>query len=288
MDWLKKIKKEACSKDRLIVFPEGEDSRIEEAARLIMDHKIARVLLLSKKKIDGIETLPGGDNPLKKASRLVADGKCDGMVAGAEYKTAAVIRNSLRIIGIKDNTKIVSSFFLMSGDNKRLGQGGAYLFADCAVMPDPTSKQLAEITKQSARSAREILGWSPRVALLSFSTKGSAKHKLVDKVQQTRKILDSQNLNFLYDGELQLDAAVIPDIAQRKDKPGCLKGKANILIFPDLNSGNISYKLAERLGGYSAVGPILQGFKKPVNDLSRGCGVHDIVNVTSVTVLQTD
>ncbi|MGM0442116.1 MAG: phosphate acyltransferase [Elusimicrobiota bacterium] len=288
MNWLNKIKEEAKNKDKLIVFPEGKDERIVEAAKIVARENIARPLVLTDKKIDNMQTEPATKKPLRKACSLVADNKCDGMVAGARYKTASVIRNSLRTIGIKENNNVVSSFFLMTGSDTDLGQEGAYLFADCAVIPEPDSQQLAEITKQTAENAKKILGWYPRVALLSFSTKGSAKHKLIDKVKNAKENLDKENTDFLYDGELQLDSAVVPGVARRKDKNGTLKGKANILIFPDLNAGNIAYKITERLGNYSAVGPILQGFKKPVNDLSRGCSVDDIVNVTAFTVLQTN
>lgn len=287
MTWLKKIKKEASSEDKLIIFPEGKDNRITEAAKEVERQNIAKALVLSDKKIDGLRTQPESEKPLKKACRLVSKEECDGMVTGAQYKTASVIKNSLKYIGVREDHNVVSSFFLMAGANDNLGEHGAYLFADCAVIPNPDSRQLSEITRQTAESARTVLNWSPRVALLSFSTKGSADHQLVDKVKETKKILDKSAPEFLYDGELQLDAAVIPEVASRKDEDGTLQGRANILIFPDLNSGNIGYKITERLGGYSAVGPILQGFKKPVNDLSRGCDVRDIVNVTAFTVLQS-
>jgi phosphate acetyltransferase len=272
MNLTETIKKQAKTFNKTIVFPEGNDGRIKEAAKLIEENNIAQAVVLD-----------GGKNSLKEACRLINDNQCDGMVAGAVTATATVIKTALKYIGVKDNIPTVSSFFILSG--KESGKK-SLVFADCAVLPDPGSRELADIATATAASVKNILNWEPRVAMLSFSTKGSARHRLVDKVKKAVDILDTKNPDFIYDGELQLDSAIVPEVSRQKDPGGVLGGKANILIFPDLNSGNIGYKLVQRLGGFKATGPILQGFKSPVNDLSRGCSVEDIVNVAAVTVLQ--
>lgn len=302
-----------------IAFPEADDDRILRAASVITKKGIAKVILIgnvkkilsrlkklkiSWKDIELIDSSIQQKNyvtalykkrkekgmTLQQAKKLVKDpmyystmmvelGDADGLVAGASHPTSMTFKPALQIIKTKPSVKTVSSFFLM--DTKK----GVFFFADCALNINPTAEQLADIALSTAESAR-TLGFKPKVAMLSFSTKGSAKDKSVDKVQNATKIAKRKDKHLAIDGELQLDAAIIPSISAKKSPKSPIKGDANVLIFPDLNSGNISYKLMERLGDIRAIGPISQGLRKPVNDLSRGCSVEDIVLVTAMTVIQ--
>ena len=218
---------------------------------------------------------------------LVAQGEADGMVSGANHFTADTLRAVIECIGKGTGQSIISSFFVMVLQDKNFGDDGILFYADCGVVPNPTAEQLADIAVQTADSFSKLIRGEPRVAMLSFSTKTSATHPDADKVINATRIAREKRPDLLLDGELQFDAALIPQIGQRKAPGSPVAGRANILIFPDLDAGNIGYKITERLAHAQAFGPLLQGAAKPVNDLSRGCSVEDIVNVTAITAVQS-
>lgn len=320
MDILTKLKDQAKRDLKRIVLPEGEDSRIVEGAAIAAKERIAHPIVLgaanespppgvewisiaASEKLDKYANALYEDRKHKgvdphKAKELARDhiyfgtlmvrlGDADGLLAGADHATSDTLRPALQVIKAAPGMKTVSSFFLMVVPGFQYWGDGVFLFADSGLNPNPTPEQLADIAIASADTAKAILGDpQPKVAMLSFSTKGSAKHPDVDKVVQATCIAQQRRPDLLIDGELQGDAAIIPGIASRKCSGSRVGGKANVLIFPDLDAGNIAYKLVQRMANAEAIGPIVQGLKKPVNDLSRGCSVEDIVNAIAVTAVQ--
>ncbi len=320
---LEEIKNKAIKLNKTIVLPESHDERVLKAAEILAREKIVSVITLGDddrvrsdaKKLDvdltGIRVIdPSTSDKLSDftnlyfnlrkhkgvtvekaretvlrdlffAAMMVKEGMADGSVAGSSASTADVMRAGIQCVGIPEGISIVSSFFLMIFPEK------VYSFADCAVVPDPDANQLADIAISTADNHRNLIGEEPRVAMLSFSTKGSAQHESVDKIIDAVKVIKDKRPDLEVDGELQFDAAIIDSIGKKKAPGSTVAGNANVLVFPDLNSGNIGYKIAQRLGGAEAVGPMVQGLNKPFFDLSRGCSVDDIVNTASIAALMS-
>jgi len=318
---IEEIKTRARQMSKKIVLPDSTDERTVQAARIILDENIAQPILVGNEanissvakktgtSLKGIEIIqPDKSNLLESfikkyyelrqakgiqlqqaeqimripvffGAMLVREGIVDGGVAGSLSTTGDVLRAGIQIIGIQSGISVVSSFFLMVLPNIN------YFYADCGVVPDPTAEQLADIAITTADNYKKLVGEEPRVAMLSFSTKGSASHPKVEKVQKATMIAKQKRPDLIIDGELQGDAAIVPDVCKKKAPDSPIKGNANVLIFPDLDAGNIAYKLTQRLAGAEAYGPIIQGLKKPFYDLSRGCSINDIVNEVAINVV---
>jgi len=306
METIAKIRQRAAAKLKTIILPESSDLRILEAARIIEIEGIAKIVILTKDKIDPQEkeryieefyrlykvknydleaVRKLFERPLYYAAMMTREGKVDGLVAGAGHTTPDVARASIRCLGVDERITIISSCFIMAARHSPYGQEGTFIFADCGIVPDPNSRQLACIALSAAEFADKVLGITPRVALLSYSTKGSAKGRSIEKIREARDLLKEMAPQLTVDGEMQVDAAIVPEVAKIKCPDSVLAGQANILIFPNLEAGNIGYKLVQRLGDVRAVGPLLLGLKKPASDLSRGCSVEDIVDCVAVTAI---
>jgi phosphate acetyltransferase len=251
------------------------------------DHYVDMMVELRKSKgLTREEASKLIEDPLYLGILMLKNGDADGEVSGADHATGDVLRPAFHYVKTAPGISVVSGAFIMIHPDKKFGEDGVMIFADSAVHPNPDEKELAEIAIASANTASSICGFEPRIAMLSFSTKGSAKHEMVDKVVNATRIAKEMAPNLQIDGELQADAALIESIGKSKAPGSPIAGKANVLIFPDLNSGNIAYKLVQRLAGAEAIGPVLQGMAAPVNDLSRGCSVSDIVSMIAITANQ--
>jgi len=255
------------------------DPRREEFARYLHERRAGKGMTLDA-------ALGAVTDPLYFSSLMVATGAADASVGGAVRTTADTVRAALHCIGPGQGLRTVSSAFIMVHPDAQWGDNGVMVFSDCAVLPDPTPEQLAEIAISAAATFKSIVGGEPKVALLSFSTKGSAVSPLVDKVTAAAAELKGREVDFRFDGELQFDAALIARIGEKKAPGSIVAGQANVLVFPDLNAGNITYKAVERMGGARALGPLMQGLAKPANDLSRGCSAADVVQTSMLSLLQ--
>lgn len=318
-EFLQRMKDAAKADVKTVVLPEGEDPRTIEAARKIVAEGLAKLVILgdpSQIDVEGAEVIDPRTSERHEAyaqkfaelrakkgvtieqareqmddatyfgTMMVKMGDADGLVSGACHSTANTLRPALQILKTAPGTKLVSAFFIMCTDKAEYGQDGTLLFADCGLNIDPTAEELSEIAIASANTWRQFMSDEPKVAMLSFSTKGSAKGEVPEKVQEATRLANEKAPELALDGDLQLDAALVKSVAALKAPGSKVAGNANILVFPDLEAGNIGYKLVQRFAGAEAYGPVLQGIAKPVNDLSRGCSADDIVGVVAITAVQ--
>ncbi len=307
MDAIEKIRQKAKSQSKTIVLSEGHDSRVRRAAEFLRKEDILNVILLEKGRLDSKKVDEYTEtfyqlrqhkgttkdeaheyilNPVFYGAMMVRDGSADGFVAGAATTTSDVARAALYCLGIDKRIATIASCFIMIIPNSPYGENGVFIFADCGIIPDPTTRQLSQIAISSAELGRKVLDFTPRVAMLSYSTKGSASGRFVERIREATAILKETNPELIVDGELQVDAAIVPEVAKSKNPGSPIQGDANILVFPNLEAGNISYKLVERLAGGRALGPLLLGLVKPCSDLSRGCSWEDVVDCAAVTAIR--
>ncbi len=327
MNFIDSMKERASKNLKTIVLPESSDIRVLEAARKVTDQGFAKVILLGNKDelqeiagemsiaditvINPLEsdkrekyvndfyelrkakgmTIEKAEETLKNniyfGTMMIKEGDADGLVAGSICSTADTLRPSLQILKTAPGVKLVSSFFIMQVPNSEYGQDGMFLFSDCGLNTNPKADELSEIAISSANTWKQLVGTEPKVAMLSYSTFGSAPiTELTEKVINATKLVKEKEPNLLVDGEMQADASIVPSVGAKKAPGSAVAGNANVLIFPDLNAGNIGYKLVERLAKAEAYGPVTQGIAKPVNDLSRGCKADDIVGVVAITAVQ--
>ena len=301
------MREKAKASPKKVVFPEYDDERVIKAVKIIEKEKIAYPVVLSPESLnkDKVEhfakiycEIKSTQSPsLKEAQQIMSQplyysammtrlGEADAFIAGAKFSTPSVIRASLKCLEIDPLYNLVSGCFVMEVPNSSYGEKGVLVYSDCGVIPSPTSEQLATIALSAGKFTKEVLGIEPRLAFLSFSTKGSSQGVEVEKVREAVAILAKKNPPFLFDGELQVDSALEPEVAKRKVPHSSVAGRANVLIFPNLEAGNISYKLTERLAKAKALGPLLLGFKQICSDLSRGVSTEGIVDITALTVVR--
>jgi phosphate acetyltransferase len=265
-------------KNAIIIDPKNHDKK-EAYTDLLVE-------LRKSKGLTKEEAAKLVENPLYLATLMIKAGDADGEVAGADNATGDVLRPAFQVVKTLPGISVVSGAFIMILNDKKFGEDGLMVFADCVVQPDPTAQELAEIAVATGNTARTIAGFEPKIAMLSFSTLGSGKHEMVDKVVEATRLAKEMAPDMMIEGELQSDAAIVPEVGQKKAPGSKIAGNANVLVFPTMQAGNIAYKLVQRIAGVEAVGPILQGMAAPINDLSRGCSVDDIVNLVAITANQ--
>lgn len=265
-------------KNAIIIDPKNHDKK-EAYTDLLVE-------LRKSKGLTKEEASKLVENPLYLATLMIKAGDADGEVAGADNATSDVLRPAFQVVKTLPGISVVSGAFIMILNDKKFGEDGLMVFADCVVQPDPTAQELAEIAVATGNTARTIAGFEPKIAMLSFSTLGSGKHEMVDKVVEATRLAKEMAPDMMIEGELQSDAAIVPEVGQKKAPGSKIAGNANVLVFPTMQAGNIAYKLVQRIAGVEAVGPILQGMAAPINDLSRGCSVDDIVNLVAITANQ--
>jgi phosphate acetyltransferase len=307
MDVINSLRQKAKARLKTIVLPEFADRRVSEAVRILEKDKLAEIILLTEDKIRdsdkdryigkfydehqakdlGLEEVKQlFDGTLYYAAMMVSEGKADGIVAGASYTTADIARCYMRCIGIDQRFNVMAGCFIIAVEGCPYGDNGTFVFADCGIIPEPNGRQLGCIAVNAAELTQKVLGIVPRIAFLSYSTKGSAKARSSAKIAEALEAVRQLQPELLVDGEMQVDAAIVPEVSRIKCPDSPVGGRANVLIFPSLDAGNIGYKLSERLAGARAIGPLILGLNKPASDLSRGCSSEDVIDCVAVTAIR--